>query len=57
MLDQRQRRWADVVQMLHKCFMFAGSSVQSVVFWLTQKISPEVIQNKPHKTIFFNYKI
>ena len=57
MLNQRQRRWADVVQMLHKCFMFAGSSVQSVVLWLTQKISPEVIQNKPHKTIFFNYKI
>ena len=24
MLDQRQRRWADVVQMLCKCFVFAG---------------------------------
>ena len=24
MLDQRQRRWADVVQMLYKCFVFAG---------------------------------
>ena len=24
MLDQRRRRWADVVQMLHKCFAFAG---------------------------------
>ena len=23
MLDQRQRRWADVVQMLYKCFVFA----------------------------------
>ena len=23
MLDQRQRRWADVVQMLYKCFAFA----------------------------------
>ena len=26
MLDQRRRRWSDVVQMLYKCFVFAGSS-------------------------------
>ena len=26
MLDQRRRRWADVVQMLYKCFVFAGVS-------------------------------
>ena len=26
MLDQRQRRWADVVQMLYKCFGFTGKS-------------------------------
>ena len=26
MLDQRRRRWADVVQMLYKCFIFARSS-------------------------------
>ena len=24
MLDQRRRRWAAVVQMLYKCFVFAG---------------------------------
>ena len=24
MLDQRRRRWADVVYMLYKCFVFAG---------------------------------
>ena len=24
MLDQRRRRWADVVQMSYKCFVFAG---------------------------------
>ena len=24
MLDQRRRRWADAVQMLYKCFLFAG---------------------------------
>ena len=23
MLDQRRRRWADIVQMLYKCFIFA----------------------------------
>ena len=27
MLDQRRRRWADVVQMLYKCFVFAGLSL------------------------------
>ena len=26
MLDLRRRRWADVVQMLSKCFVFAGLS-------------------------------
>ena len=24
MFDQRRSRWADVVQMLYKCFVFAG---------------------------------
>ena len=27
MLDQRRRCWADVVQMLYKCFVFAVSDV------------------------------
>ena len=27
MLDQRRRRWADVVQMLYTCFVFAGYRV------------------------------
>ena len=26
MLDQRRRRWADVVQMLYKCFVLAGTA-------------------------------
>ena len=26
MLDQRRRRWTDVVQMLYKCCVFAGSA-------------------------------
>ena len=29
MLDQRRRRWADVVQMLYKCFVFDGMLLQS----------------------------
>ena len=31
MLDQRQRRWADAVQMLYKCFVFAaiGTALKS----------------------------
>ena len=27
MLDQRRRRWADVLQMLCKCFVFTGDSL------------------------------
>ena len=27
MLDQRRRRWAEVVQMLCKCFVFAGLTI------------------------------
>ena len=28
MLDQRRRRWVDIVQMLYKCFEFAGNAVE-----------------------------
>ena len=28
-MDQRRRRWADVVQMLYKCFVFAEELVHS----------------------------
>ena len=27
MLDQRRKRWADVVQMLEKCLVFAGYNI------------------------------
>ena len=27
MLDQRRRRWADIVQVLYKCFVFAGAGL------------------------------
>ena len=30
MLDQRRRRWADVAQMLDKCFVFAGIKPKSL---------------------------
>ena len=26
MLDQRLRRWSNIVQMLYKCFVFTGNS-------------------------------
>ena len=29
MLDQRQRRWADFVQMLYKCFVLSGIPVSN----------------------------
>ena len=31
MLDQRLRRWSNVVQMLHKCFVFAGIGLQKII--------------------------
>ena len=38
MLDQRQRRWAGVVQMLCKCFVFAG--LQSICTLHTSTVYP-----------------
>ena len=38
MLDQRRRRWANVVQMLYKCFVFAGYN-RSYPFYLPLKLS------------------
>ena len=32
MLDQRWRRWADVVQMLYKCFVSAGKLCDLIVY-------------------------
>ena len=32
MLDQRRRRWADVVQMVYKCFVFAGTVGYNIQF-------------------------
>ena len=37
MLDQRRRPWADVEQMLYKCFVFAGSKPKTVTTYFTNK--------------------
>ena len=39
MLDQRRRRWADVVQMLYKCFVFLGILQYPEVFVLSQPLN------------------
>ena len=49
MLDQRRRRWADIAQMLYKCFVFAGtgreesqsldSRVTGVVFFMPKCVN------------------
>ena len=33
MLDQRRRRWANAVQMLYKCFVFAGICIFNCRLW------------------------
>ena len=38
MLDERRRRLADVVQMLYKCFVFAGSHVNKGYCWCTLSV-------------------
>ena len=40
MLDQRRRRWDDVVQMLYKCFVFAGKALYiklAIVPWFQSR--------------------
>ena len=41
MLDQRRRRWADVVQMLCKCFVFAGSSSWSGIAYCWRRLQAD----------------
>ena len=38
MLGQRRRRWADVVQILHKCFVLTGLG------WSCQAIIKDIVQ-------------
>ena len=51
MLDQRRRRWADVVWMLYKCFVFTGRSLGH-----TSEIQNDVFMHRgliKNKTQFF----
>ena len=48
MLAQRRRRWADVVQMLYKCFEFAGQrymkcKYRTVGFSTRPKVKSETV--------------
>ena len=51
MLDQRRRRWADVVQMLYKCFLFAGVGrmIISPLLSLIQNVAYGSILNAENK--------
>ena len=40
MLDQRRRRWSDVVQMLYKCFVFAGYCPADTTHWPSVDMVP-----------------
>ena len=44
-LDQRWRRWADVVQMLYKCFVFAGRRVNFSLVWRNSDWQMTVLHN------------
>ena len=48
MLDQRRRRWADVVQMLYKCFVLVG--IRVFVILIGRYIYPA---NQMHKMPLF----
>ena len=48
MLDQRRRRWADVVQMLYKCFVLAGYGLHAMAAHFKTIIIPLILK------LFFN---
>ena len=53
MSDQRRRRWADVVQMLHKCFVFAGWWLVKQTSWHcrgTRVHAPPFLKRNPIRT-------
>ena len=43
MLDQYRKRWADVVQMLCKCFMFAGMAVAEFKLYAPHPTSAKTV--------------
>ena len=44
MLGQRRRRWADVVQMLYKCFVFTGKQRLVSKLYITENKFDDDIQ-------------
>ena len=52
MLDQRRRRWADVVQMLYKCFVFAGNGMFLAAYarFFTSPYNAEICLYKPWRS-------
>ena len=51
MLDQRRRRWADVVQMLYKCFVFAVYTTRTLSF--QQDISQYYVRVQTTSTFLY----
>ena len=41
MLDQRRRRWADVIQLLYKCSVFAGNSIWSGIAYCWRRLEAD----------------
>ena len=59
LLDQRRRRWADVVQMLYTCFVFAGLCGPhiGIAAWICQiwhLLGFSENQSKGHASLFRN---
>ena len=44
MLDQRRRCWADVLQMLYKCFVFSGNSSWSGIAYCWWRLQADTTQ-------------
>ena len=43
MLDPRRKHWADVVQMLYKCFVFAGKYEFKSILWISIALTSIVV--------------
>ena len=52
MMDQRRKLWGDVVQMLYKCFVFAGRCESYGYVLITEKIN---VTSKPYGTCRSRY--
>ena len=55
MLDQRRKRWADVVQMLYKCFVFAGYRM-ALCYAYFYKCQHQIVWEAIHFDLDNNYQ-